>query len=207
MHAQPMSLDEQQAAFIRQAAQAQGAPNLPHLAQQPPRPQVPPSAFNGSMAPQAGNGVIPQPPHSAATAQQQALLLRQQQAARQASGSTPLSAPTDGGPPFAVPVYPLFTRITPMEPGVEFPFLEPADQQRVKSWMERDLAYEKELLAAKRTRKTELNGIAQEVFTREDWLGGPDERPPARMRIRMEADRSREHSKGKRGAERKEIRM
>lgn len=207
MHAQPPSLDEQQAAFIRQAAQGQGAPNLAHLAQQQGRPQAPPSGFNGSMAGQGGNGTTSQPPLNAATAQQQALLLRQQQAARQASGSLPLSAPTDGGPPFAVPVYPLFTRVTPMEPGVDFPSIEPADQQRVKSWMERDLAYEKELLEAKRTRKMETNSIAQEVFTRQDWLGAPDERPPARMRIRMVADRSREHSKGKRGAERKEIRM
>ena len=139
-------------------------------------------------------------------AYQQAMLLRQQQAARQA-GPPPLTAPTDGGPPFSVPLYPFFTRATPMEPGVEFPTISAQDQQRVKSWMERDVAFEKELMGVKRQRKYELGAIAQDVVTREDWLGGPDERPPPRMRIRMESDRSREHARGKRGGERKEIKL
>lgn len=94
-----------------------------------------------------------------------------------------------------------------MDPGVEFPSIAPEDQQRVKSWMERDVAYEKELLGMKRQRKYELSALAQDVMTREDWLGGPDERPPPRMRIRMDADRSRENARGKRGSERKEIKM
>lgn len=203
-HGQGMSLDEQQAAFVRQAAQAQGAPPIPQLAPQP-RPALPPAAFNSSMAPQGGSSShAQQPPINPAAAHHQALLMRQQQAARQAA---PITAPSDGGPPFAVPIHPLFTRMVPLEPGVDFPAIEPTDQQRVKSWMERDLAYEQELVTIKRTRKMELNAMAQDVFTREDWLGAPDERPPPRMRIRMEADRSRENGRGKRGAERKEIKM
>lgn len=203
MHAPTTSLDEQHAAYMRHAAQMQQLAQAQQQQQQ--RPPMPASALSGSMASQGLNSPM-QPPQPGTAAYQQAVLMRQQQAARQA-GPPPLTAPTDGGPPFAAPLYPFFTRATPMEPGAEFPSISAKDQQRVKSWMQRDVGYEKELMGNKRQRKYELGAIAQDVMTREDWLGGPDERPPPRMRIRMDADRSRELARGKRGGERKEIKM
>lgn len=221
-----MSLDEQQAAFIQQAAQ--NAAN--HV--RPGPPSFAPNGFNlaGAVPPQMGMSPLPPslvgapPPGAAFTPQQQqqALLARNQQnaavAARAAHpGATPspapvpaqqtsINAPTDGGPPYAVPIYPLFTRINALEPGVPFPAMDADEQQRVKQWMDRDLGYERELLAVKKGRKAETQDVSDEVARRQDWLGG-EGRPTSRVRVRMEDDRRKERATGKRGKNRSEIKL
>lgn len=131
---------------------------------------------------------------------QQAMLMRQQQGQRPTQ-QPPLTAPTDGGPPYKVPLHPLFTRVQQLEPGQPFPSIEAADQRRVKQWMERDLAYEAELAVARRGKRVEQGQIQQDVLMREDWLGGVDRASPGRLKIKFE------ETKGKRGLHRKGINM
>lgn len=142
---------------------------------------------------------MPQGSISSLLPQQQAMMMRQQQAQRPPQ-QPPLTAPTDGGPPYKVPIHPIFTRIQPLEPGQPFPTINAQDQSRVKQWMERDLAYESELAIARRGKRAEQGQIQQDVLMREDWLGGVDRVGPGRLKIRYDV-------KGKHGLHRKEVKM
>jgi hypothetical protein len=113
------------------------------------------------------NRSMPQGSISSLLPQQQAMMMRQQQAQRPPQ-QPPLTAPTDGGPPYKVPIHPIFTRIQPLEPGQPFPTINAQDQSRVKQWMERDLAYESELAIARRGKRAEQGQIQQDVLMRED---------------------------------------
>ncbi|KAK4700649.1 SWI/SNF-related matrix-associated actin-dependent regulator of chromatin subfamily B member 1, partial [Phenoliferia sp. Uapishka_3] len=125
------------------------------------------------------------------------------------SNSSPnpsLSAPTDGGPPFNVPLLGMFTKPSPLGPGVPFPSISKEDQVKVKAWMAKDTAYEKEIMAVKRARKGEFQEMAEDVMRSQDWLG-EESSSRNRLKIRMESDRTKEMQRGKRGANRKEVKF
>ncbi|GAA5869745.1 hypothetical protein JCM1840_000577 [Sporobolomyces johnsonii] len=142
---------------------------------------------------------------------QQALLLRSQQGARQGAAppvhasSSSSVLPPDGGPPPKVPVRSIYTRVIPTEPGDTFPSISPDDQSRVKAWIERDLEYEQELLAARKGKKAEVVALGEELMTGQDWLGVQGQ--PGNFRIRFDDDKDREQAMKKRGVLRKPIKL
>ncbi|KAM0793241.1 hypothetical protein ACM66B_000705 [Microbotryomycetes sp. NB124-2] len=119
----------------------------------------------------------------------------------------PITAPTDGGPPYRVPLHPVYTRMTYTEPGELFPSLSSAEQLRVKAWMDRDLAYEQALVASRMATRQEQMTLLQDWIKREDWLGQPDQPVPPRFSIRFQADRMKEQAKGKRGGIRQPLKL
>ncbi|KAK4054899.1 SWI/SNF chromatin-remodeling complex subunit [Microbotryomycetes sp. JL201] len=119
----------------------------------------------------------------------------------------PITAPTDGGPPYKVPLHPIYTRMSYTEPGETFPSLSAADQLRVKAWMDRDHEYEQALFASRKASRKELMTMHQDWIRREDWLGLPDQPAPPRFAIRFPADRIKEQAKGKRGNSRQTIKL
>ncbi|BGP36810.1 SWI/SNF chromatin-remodeling complex subunit [Rhodotorula kratochvilovae] len=161
-------------------------------------------------------GALPQAPMNA---HQQALLMRSQQAARappvaSTSGTTaalappppPATLPNDGGPAYKVPVHRSFTRVRETEPGEEFPSIPSAqDQERLKAWIERDVAYETELVQAKHAMRIEASTMHEELMKEQDWLGYPA--APVGFRPRTKAAKQMEEAKGKRGALRKPVPM
>ncbi|KAK4058040.1 SWI/SNF chromatin-remodeling complex subunit [Microbotryomycetes sp. JL221] len=119
----------------------------------------------------------------------------------------PITEPADGGPPYKVPVHPIFTRMSYMEPGEQFPSLTPAEQLKVKGWMERDSQYEQDLFASRKAQRQELMMLHQDWIKREDWLGMPDQPPPPKFALRFPTDRQREQAKGKRGNIRQQLKL
>ncbi|KAL8276149.1 hypothetical protein RQP46_011443 [Phenoliferia psychrophenolica] len=124
----------------------------------------------------------------------------------QHSGSMSLAAPVDGGPPFNVPLLGMFTRMAALPPGVPFPSIPPEDQVRVKGWMAKDAQYERDIVTVKRARKGEFQSMAEDVMRSQDWLGG-ESGSRTRLKIRLDAERTKERERGKRGNNRKEIKL
>ncbi|GAA5994848.1 uncharacterized protein JCM10292_004388 [Rhodotorula paludigena] len=189
----------------------------------PRRPSVPgatgPFAYAPGAPAQAGAAQL--------NAHQQALLLRSQQAARAAGGPVastsggaagpaaaaapvqPPLVPHDGGPAFKVPVHRSYTRIRDTEPGEEFPSIAtPADQARVKAWIERDGAYEVEVLQAKQAARAEASAMYEELLREQDWYGFSSQPgTQSQFRPRGKQLKYREEASGKRGPLRKPVPM
>ncbi|GAA5823629.1 hypothetical protein JCM3770_000703 [Rhodotorula araucariae] len=151
---------------------------------------------------------------------QQALLMRSQQVARpppvaSTSGTAaavaplpppPSVLPHDGGPAYKVPVHRSFTRVRETEPGEEFPSIPSAkDQEHLKAWIDRDVAYEAELGQARHAMRVEVNAMHEERMKEQDWLGYPA--APVGFRLRTKVVKQMEEAKGKRGALRKPVPM
>lgn len=126
---------------------------------------------------------------------------------RSYSVSNSITQPSDGGPPYVVPLYNIYTRSSLLPPGVTFPSIELRDQSKVKQWMDTDKYYEKELNTTKRKVKSDIVSIGNSLYKQEDWLGAPDAGSRARMKIMNENDRLKEKSKGKRGNARSIIKL
>ena len=191
--------DEQQLAY--QYQQQQARQSAPHA-----------NPFAGTALARNGG---PSMPGGAAALQQQQALLRQQAAGAPAprpphtpnsGGSISLAAPTDGGPPFNVPLLGMFTRTSQLAPGAPFPAITKEDQVRVKAWMAKDTTYEKDIMAVKRARKGEFQEIAEDVMRSQDWLGA-ESGGRTRLKIKMDADRTKERERGKRGNNRREVKL
>lgn len=174
-----LTLEEAQAQYRRQTAEANSGPHL--LQRQNP------TSFTNSLA--STSASTPARPVSIPVVRP----------------PPTLTEPTDGGPPFNVPLHNLFTRQTPLAPGVPFPAIDSADQVRVKGWMDRDKEYEASFMSAKRSAKTRLEKLGDELFRSGDWLG--EDGPKARTKVKMEPERARDREKGKRGPNRKELKL
>ncbi|BGP12836.1 SWI/SNF chromatin-remodeling complex subunit [Rhodosporidiobolus nylandii] len=138
------------------------------------------------------------PSHAASTSAHHQSLLQHARGSFSGGGSNPL-LPTDGGPPHKVPVHRAFVRVREMEPGEEFPSISPADQARVKGWIERDVAYEEELVGAKQARAAEANAMLEEMAKEQDWLGPLQPQPQGKFRLRFPDVKVKEEARGKRG--------
>ncbi|GAA6035174.1 hypothetical protein JCM8097_006403 [Rhodosporidiobolus ruineniae] len=174
-----------------------GSTPLPTTAT-PRRPSLPPSS--SSAIPGYGQaGTSLQINHAAA-------LRAQQQSNRTlptASSPNPLSAPAlpaEGGPEHKVPVHRAFSRIRETEPGEVFPSIPSgADQDLVKSWIDRDVAYEDELGAAKTRRNERAKEMYDEGVREQDWLGPLEAQPRGKFELRWPQDKAAREAKGKRG--------
>lgn len=71
--------------------------------------------------------------------------------------------------------------------------------------MDVDLAYERDLKATKTARQQELAQLGDELARAQDWMGLDG--PRARFGLRLEKDRLKEQDRGKRGPNRKELRL
>ncbi|GEM06380.1 SWI/SNF-related matrix-associated actin-dependent regulatorof chromatin subfamily B member 1 [Rhodotorula toruloides] len=160
---------------------------------------------------------------SATTPTQQALLLPSQQNVRSAPVAPPLASsstapqpapiiaaseiPHDGGPPFKVAPHRTFTRVRETDPGEPFPSIAPDDQRRVKNWIERDVVYEEELVAAKQGFRRDMGGFMEDVVREQDWLGPVMDPHVSRgqFRLRFDEDKAKEEANGKRGQLRRPI--
>lgn len=207
-----MTLEEAQAFQQHQQQQQQ---QLAYQQAQAQRAGLPPSALVGASALPLGATPRSSLPPGAAAMHQAALLRNAVPSASRSShpsngnnntSGASLAAPIDGGPPFNVPLLQMFTQTTPLGPGEPFPSIAKEDQERVKQWMARDTTYEKEVVAAKRSRKVEFHEMAEDVIRSQDWLGG-DAGSRSRLKIRMESERAKERERGKRGNNRKEIKL
>lgn len=201
-----MSLEQATQMQIRQQVE-QGGPRGPppahSLSPFPPNPNPP-------GAPHPGFAL-----HHQQQQQHQAALAAQHRAAAASASIAPrptnpnpnppaaVHGPVDGGPPYKVPIWPLFSRTSYIEPGLPFPSIAPRDQAKVKHWMEVDLAYERDLRAVEKARAGEVQALGEELSRAQDWMGA--EGPRARFGLRLEKDRIKERDKGKRGAARKEL--
>ncbi|GAA5864456.1 hypothetical protein JCM3774_005133 [Rhodotorula dairenensis] len=161
--------------------------------------------------------------------QQQALLQRNQQGAGSLPLSTapppPLALPVrrppgppaapvidraelddPEGPEWKVPLRRSTTFIRATEPGEEFPSVSEPDQHRIKRWMERDAAYEDEVLAASYDLRVSMQTLFNKAAREQDWLGYPsDPQQRGPPRIQFPSDRRAEQAKGTRGPYRKPI--
>lgn len=159
--------------------------------------------------------------------QQQALLHRNQQAgpppfpaaapplalpARRPPG--PPAAPViersdlddQDGPEWKVPLRRSTTSIRATAPGEEFPTVSVQDQHRIKRWMERDAAYEDEVLAASYDLRLSMQTLFNQAAREQDWLGYPaDPQQRGPPRIQFPSDRRAELAKGTRGPYRKPV--
>lgn len=173
------TLEEAQAQYLRQTAEA----NAGHL------PRQNPTSFPNSFA----SISAPTPSRTASDSQ------------RPPAPPPTLTEPTDGGPPFKVPLHNFFTRQTPLAPGVPFPSIDPADQVRVKGWMERDKEYEASLMSARGDSRVRMRELGEEMWKRGDWLG--EKGPTTHTKVKMEPERARDRERGKRGPNRKELKL
>ena len=160
--------------------------------------------------------------------QQQALLQRSQHALRPFSAAAPPSAvppppprrPTGpppapviergklekGAPEWKVPLRKSTTVIRETEPGEEFPSISEKDQRRIKQWMERDAAYEDEVIAANYDLRVSMQTLFHQAAREQDWLGYPtDPQHRGPPRIQFPADRRAEQARGTRGPYRKPV--
>ncbi|KAG0664242.1 SWI/SNF chromatin-remodeling complex subunit [Rhodotorula mucilaginosa] len=160
--------------------------------------------------------------------QQQALLQRSQHALRPFSAAAPPSAvppppprrPTGpppapviergelekGAPEWKVPLRKSTTVIRETETGEEFPSVSEKDQRRIKQWMERDAAYEDEVIAANYDLRVSMQTLFHQAAREQDWLGYPtDPQHRGPPRIQFPADRRAEQARGTRGPYRKPV--
>ncbi|GAA6001708.1 hypothetical protein JCM10207_002277 [Rhodosporidiobolus poonsookiae] len=173
-----------------------GSTGLPSPAN-PRRPSIPYAAsqLGGLGLTGAGSPAVAQ----GLTAQQQALLQRAQQPSRQTPSSAPPFFPSDGGPAPKVPVHRAYSRIRDTEPGEPFPSISPADQARVKQWIERDAAHEEAVVEARQGMRSEVNSMMEEMLREQDWLGPIEAQPRGKFRLRFPQDKALEEAKGKKG--------
>lgn len=115
------------------------------------------------------------------------------------------AAPHDGGPPFKVPVNMSYSRLSQIPSGQPFPSIASVDQVRVKQWMDRDSAFEREATVIRSKRRQEVAELADEAAHRQDWLGGDG--PRGRFKVRSDAERSKDMQRGKRGPVRRELKV
>jgi len=202
-----MSLEQATQMQIQRQAE-QGAPRpSPHNSISPFTPNPPGAPHPGFALHQQQQ----QQQHQQQHHQHQQAIAAQHRAAAAALASRPthpppaVHGPLDGGPAYQVPVWPLFSRTSYIEPGLPFPVITAKDQSKVKHWMDVDLAYERDLRAVEKARQAEVHALGEELSRAQDWMGS--EGPRARFGLRLEKDRIKERDKGKRGGARKELQM
>ncbi|GAA5832924.1 hypothetical protein JCM11251_000532 [Rhodosporidiobolus azoricus] len=189
---------------------ANSHPSLP-LTNTPRRPSVP--EHSSSSFGQTGMLAQPNTTIPPSTISHQQAVRRSQQNARQSfsgspgGGNVPLAAAlsTDDGPPHKVPVHRGFSRIRETEPGEVFPSISVEDQPRVQRWLEQDVAYEEELVAAKQAQNTLAKETFEEMVREQDWLGPLEPNPRGKFRLRFPQDKVTEDLRGKRGQLRQPI--
>ncbi|GAA5980031.1 hypothetical protein JCM10908_001505 [Rhodotorula pacifica] len=153
--------------------------------------------------------------------QQQALLQRSQQQhlagapvapvpPRRPTGPPPAAVinrnELQDGPEWKVPLRKSTTVIRETEPGEEFPAISDKDQQRLKQWMERDAAYEDEVIAANYDLRVSMQTLFNQAAREQDWLGYPtDPQQRGPPRIQFPSDRRAEQARGVRGQYRKPV--